>query len=156
MIGGLIWIVFAAAASSGISASTGAGWDSTGFGSGALEDGGRILEIGGKTDFGSVASADRLDFAGSISETDSCFGGASCFSGASAGAVADVSFDGLIAGSEDFALVSEGLLFFFGEIRSVAASGAAVFFGAGVSALAGDFLEGSFLLLARVAMNLLI
>ena len=83
--------------------------------------------MGGKTDFGSAGSADRLDLAGSISETDSCFGG-SCFSGASARAVPDGSFDGLIAGREDFALDSEGVLLFFGEIRSVAGSGAAVLF----------------------------
>ena len=112
--------------------------------------------MGGKTDFGSAGSAARLDLAGSISETDSCFGVSSCFSEASAGAVSDDSFDGLIAGREDFALDSEGLLFFFGEIRSVAGSGAALLFWAGESTLAGDFLECSFLLLARVAMNLLI
>ena len=84
--------------------------------------------MGGKTDFGSAGSADRLDLAGSISETDSCFGGGSCFSGASAGSVPDGSLDGLIAGREGFALDSEGVLLFFGEIRSVAGSGAAVLF----------------------------
>ncbi|HEV3209467.1 MAG TPA: hypothetical protein VGY91_04330 [Chthoniobacterales bacterium] len=61
----------------------------------------------------------------------------------------------LIGGTVDLAVfrVSVGGFFLVVEMRSVAGAGGAVL-PAGGSALGAAFVEGSFLLLARVAMNL--
>jgi hypothetical protein len=125
-----------------------------------------IFEIGGSTDLilGSVPDdSARFERVSSISETDSGFGAGGSATGATAGAGFAAATTGcfalLIGGTPDltWVLASPGGFFRLGEIRSVAGcgrGGGVVTFSAGKSALGFAFWEGSFLLLARVAMNL--
>jgi hypothetical protein len=105
----------------------------------------------------------RFERVSSIRETDSGFGGGGSATGSTAGAGFAAATTGcfalLIGGTPDlrWVLDSPGGFFRLGEIRSVAAcggGGGVATFSAGKSALGFAFWEGSFLLLARVAMNL--
>jgi hypothetical protein len=105
----------------------------------------------------------RFERVSSINETDSGFGGGGSATGSTGGvglaAAATGCFALLIGGTPDlrWVLDSPGGFFRLGEIRSVAGwggGGGVVTFSAGKSTLGFAFWEGSFLLLARVAMNL--
>jgi hypothetical protein len=125
--------------------------------------GGLIFEIGGSTDLILVSLPDdseRFDRVSPMSETVSGrAGGASGIgsaTGAGGGTTAAGCFALLIGGTADLREVLASVCGFFlvGEIRSVACCGGVAIFSAGGSALGFAFWEGSFLLLARVAMNL--
>jgi hypothetical protein len=116
--------------------------------------------------FGSLpVDSERLDRVSPIKETDSGFGGGVSATGSMAGAGAGATgcLALLIGGTADLRVVldSECAFFRLGVIRSVACwgwggggGGGVATFSAGSSALGFAFWEGSFLLLARVAMNL--
>ena len=135
-------------------------------GSGALvKIGGRIFEMGGSTDLilGSVlGESDRFERFSPINEIVSGFTGGGSATGSTTGTGVGVSagcFALLIGGTPVFSvdLASVVVLFLPGVIRSVAGcggGGGVATFSAGGSAFVFAFWEGSFLLLARVAMNL--
>jgi hypothetical protein len=122
--------------------------------------------MGGSTDLirGSVPDdSERLDLVSPMSEIDSGFAAAGGSGTGSTGAAGIGAIGGcfalLIGGTADFraVLASVGGFFRVGEIRSVACcggGGGGATFSTGNSVLGFAFWEGSFLLLARVAMNL--
>jgi hypothetical protein len=148
---------------------TGSGSVSTIFwgGSAGLERvGGRIFEMGGNTDFGFTSLGSPSGFldrrSSSIREILSGRAGiaAGTFCGSDAAEGGDSGSEGclarLIGGTPDLCggLDSTSGFFLRGEIRSVACAGAGA---AGLTAGGSAFVDlgvGSFLLLARVAMNL--
>lgn len=116
--------------------------------------GAMIFEIGGRTERVSPEPGWLGFFSGlaSINETVSerSGGGVSC---AAAWSFAFVRLIGGTADLEEDRDSLEAIRFFFGEMRSVAGLGAAVF-SADESAVIVGFGGASFLVLARVAMNL--
>ena len=119
--------------------------------------------MGGRTDLvlGSVADdSGRFARVSPMSEIDSGLGGGVSTTGSTGAAWAGAGagcFALLIGGTADRRCVLASVCGFFllGEIRSVAGWGGVTTFSAGAgSALGFAFWEGSFLLLARVAMNL--